>query len=396
MPTTDSTAPRTQTARPSHSSGGIAIPATEPMVRVRLHRARAGQPVTIGEADQAMTVRGGGAKLQLVGTVTLWREGGHWASRQRTPLPPAITNTHTIDVSAADPMQVSGESDRRYPTTIRCVADGDSFDVINVTPMSEYIPGVLAGELFEGWHDAAFKAQAVAARSFAVSECAQRHNRNWDVTDTPASQHYIGVPTWSQAKVTAAATAGQVLTFEGQIVAGYFSSCCGGRAATAQDAVGPNPINSLAPLEGHGNPAACIQSPRYTWSESWDAKDAVRALQEFGAQVGRSDLKRLHSVTAIRPIKPNQHGRPTMLDIGGAEVRCVDLPGIFAESGLKAPPSGWVSGRVRSGTLYLEGHGFGHGVGLCQYGAEDLASKSSAANEILEFYYPGATITKAW
>ncbi|MDG1838318.1 MAG: SpoIID/LytB domain-containing protein [Phycisphaerales bacterium] len=396
MPTTDSAAPQTQAQVSSHLSEGIAIPVTEPIVRVRLHRVGAGQPITIGEAGQSLTIRGGGAKIQIVGTVTLWREGGHWASRQGTPLSSAIINTPIIDVSAIDPMQVSGKSGRRYPTTIRCVADGDLFDVINVTPMSEYIPGVLAGELFEGWHDAAFEAQAVAARSFAVSECAQRQSRHWDVTDTPASQHYIGVPTWSQAQSTAAATAGQVLTFDGQIVAGYFSSCCGGRAATALDAVGPNPINSLAPLGGHGNPAACTHAPRYTWSDSWDAKDVARALQKFGARVGRSDLKRLRRVTAIRPIKPNQHGRPTMLDVGGAEVRCVDLPGIFTESGLKAPPSGWVSGRVRSGTLHLEGHGFGHGVGLCQYGAEDLASKSSAAHDILQFYYPGASITKAW
>ena len=303
MPTTDSAAPQTQAQVSSHLSEGIAIPVSEPIVRVRLHRVGAGLPITIGEAGQSLTIRGGGAKIQIVGTVTLWREGGHWASRQGTPLSSAIINTPIIDVSAIDPMQVSGKSGRRYPTTIRCVADGDLFDVINVTPMSEYIPGVLAGELFEGWHDAAFEAQAVAARSFAVSECAQRQSRHWDVTDTPASQHYIGVPTWSQAQSTAAATAGQVLTFDGQIVAGYFSSCCGGRAATALDAVGPNPINSLAPLGGHGNPAACTHAPRYTWSDSWDAKDVARALQKFGARVGRSDLKRLRRVTAIRPIK---------------------------------------------------------------------------------------------
>jgi stage II sporulation protein D len=342
-----------------------------------------------------MTIRGGGQYTQVPGPVIVSRRGRRWVIHGQT-IPSTITRGDGIDISAEEAMLVSGEDGRTYPSTIRCaVGDGD-FKVINVALMSEYIPGVLAGELFEGWHDAAFEAQAVVARSYAVSECAQRVKHQWDVTDTPASQHYIGVPTWAQASRTAATTAGQVLTFREEIVPGYFSSCCGGRAATAHDAVGPNQINDIPPLTGHGTPAQCTAAPRYKWSDSWNAKKVAQALRAWGRRIDRSDLKQLRRVKTIRAIKPNKHGRPTMLDIDGAEVRCVDMPGIFAEAGLKPPPSGWFSGQVHGGTLKVEGHGFGHGVGLCQYGAEDLASKSSTPKSILEFYYPGAAVTKAW
>ena len=133
------------------------------------------------------------------------------------------------------PFIISGKKGRRYPGDISCVIDSDDpvrFSIINVVEMSSYIPGVLAGELYEGWHDSAFEAQAVAARSYALSEIHQRVKHAWDVTDTPASQAYHGVA-YSQAVRCADATRGQILTWEDSLVPGYFSSCCGGAAATA-------------------------------------------------------------------------------------------------------------------------------------------------------------------
>jgi stage II sporulation protein D len=353
--------------------------------------------VLIGGDGQHLDVGG----ETMPGPVAVRRRHGRWVIDGRH-LPADVSKSKALDVRSGSPLTVSGEANRTYPGTIRCVADreGDAFDVLNVLPMEAYIPGVLAGELFEGWHDAAFEAQAIAARSYAVSECHERQNRTWDVTDTPASQHYIGVPTWSQAVTTAKATEGQLLVWNGSVVPGYFSSCCGGRAATASDAVGPNPVNAVPPLDGHSDPPHCSNAPRYTWEATWDATRVAEALRAHGSRIGDHDLAGIKRVTSIRSMKPNRHGRPTLLQIQDGSrtvtMRCVDFPGSVASSGIEPVASGWIDAVERDGELHVRGHGFGHGVGLCQYGAEELASSSSTPHDILQFYYPGAEIRKAW
>ncbi len=233
-----------------------------------------------------------------------------------------------------------------------------------------------------------------------MSECHERRRKRWDVTDTPSSQHYIGVPTWSQAVRTANATRGEVLVWEGGVVPGYFSSCCGGRAATALDAVGPNPVNAVPPLGGHGDPPHCGAAPRYTWTEAWDADAVAEAIRSHGRHVGNRDLEAITHITSIRSMKPNAHDRPTLLQIHSgatiATMRCVDFPAVVSSADIGQVASGWIDATTRSGILHVKGHGFGHGVGLCQYGAEELASSSSTPKDILQFYYPGAEIKEAW
>ena len=328
-----------------------------------------------------------------------WVLGGH-------ELADDMAESGILTFQCEAPLTLGSKKGKQYAGSFQCVADQDpprlAFDVINRVPMEQYIPGVLAGELYEGWHDAAFEAQAVAARSYALAMCKERAHRSWDVTDTASSQMYVGIPTWDQAKHTALSTKGQILTWDGAVVPGYFSSCCGGRAATAVDAVGPNPINNVPPLGGHPNPAHCQDAPRYKWAASIDAQRVSRAIRAWGRSADRADCKGIATVQKLTLIDPNHHGRPTKIQIHGTQgtsavVRCVDLPGIFAEANLPTLSSGWVEGEVNSsGVLQLSGRGFGHGVGLCQYGAEAMAASAIPYQRIVEFYYPKATITTAW
>jgi stage II sporulation protein D len=392
------------------SSGGHvavdpSIPGDEPMVRVRLHRVtREGHTIQIGRSGQTMLLSGGGTEMQLGGPAEVSRGPAGW-TLAGVDLPAVLAQAGSIELHSTSPLSVGSGSERVYEGIIRCVADHDSsrldYDVVNVIEMEQYIPGVLAGELFEGWHDAAFKAQAVAARSYAVSQCQQRRSRTWDVTDTASSQMYIGVPSWDQATRTAAATRGEIITWKGAVVPGYFCSCCGGRAARAVDAVGPNPINNVPPLGGHQNPAWCTEAPRYRWTGPWDVSRVSHAIRSWGRRVGRKDCEAIGRVISIRAVSPNRHGRPTKVEITGsggrsATIRCVDLPGVFHESDLKPLSSGWVDADVKRGLLVVDGHGFGHGVGLCQYGAEAMAASALPYDRIIRFYYPRAELTKAW
>ncbi|MBT5658225.1 MAG: SpoIID/LytB domain-containing protein [Phycisphaerae bacterium] len=360
--------------------------------------------MSIGDDRQSLVVRGGGAEHPLTGPCTLVRSRGLWVIRG-VDIPTTISNARVVEFDSPTELTVLEKEGRRYEGVIRCVADFDppqlSFDVINVVPMEQYIPGVLAGELYEGWHNAAFQAQAIAARSFALSRCQQRSSKMWDVTDTASSQVYIGVPSWDQAKDMAAATSGEVITWKGAVVPGYFSSCCGGRAATATDAVGPNPINAVPPLAGHPSPPYCTEAPRYSWSVTQSVASVSRAIRAWGRRTNQKDYVTIGEVISFTPITPNRHGRPTEIEIksvGGKSVtiRCVDLPGVFWEANLPSLSSGWVGAEVKHGKLVMNGRGFGHGVGLCQYGAEAMAASAIPYRRIIEFYYPQGTITKAW
>lgn len=387
------------------SSVSTTIPTTEPKVRVKLLRVTdGGHRVSIGTDKQSLIVRGGGAEISLTGPCTLVRSRNHWVIRG-VEIPSTIANARVLDFQSEAVLTVRKKKGRSYEGIIRCVADHDppqlNFDVINVVPIEQYIPGVLAGELYEGWHNAAFQAQAVAARSFALSRCQNRSSKVWDVTDTASSQMYIGVPSWDQAKDMAAATRGEIITWKGAVVPGYFSSCCGGLAATATDAVGPNPINAVPPLAGHPNPPYCTKAPRYNWAGTWSVSSVSRAIRSWGRRTGQKDCAAIGEVISLTPTTPNTHGRPTKIEIKGtggtsARVRCVDLPGIFSEANLASLSSGWVRATARDGSLEITGRGFGHGVGMCQYGAEGMAASAIPYRQIIEFYYPNGTITTAW
>ena len=100
-------------------------------------------------------------------------------------------------------------------------------------------------------------------------------------------------------------------------------------------------------------------------------------------------------------MSPNRHGRPSKVEIRGsggktATIRCVDLPGVFAESDLNPLSSGWIDAEGKRGFLVVNGHGFGHGAGLCQYGAEAMAASALTYERIIQFYYPQGELTKAW
>ena len=398
VPTTQSTEPSTHQA--TSQKAMVPIPNHSPLIRVRLHHITQGE-VVVGTTDQQSSIRLGGESITMNGDVHISRRDGLWHV-SNVKLPKSMAKSDMLEFHSASPIHLSCEDHRTYPGSLRLVSNkDDAFDVINDVNIEEYIPGVLAGELYEGWHDPTFESQAIAARSYALVRAHERARHAWDLTDTPSSQVYVGIPTWPQAARCANATHGQILTYQSSVVPGYFSSCCGGLAATARDAVGPNPINAVPPLDGHGQPSHCTDAPRYRWTLTWPAEQVSAALRAWGRKQKNKDLSSIGSLTSMTPIDNNAHGRPTrveLIDHQGrhASVRCVDLPFILSQYGLKAPSSGWLGATRHGDTMEVHGRGFGHGVGLCQYGAQSMASNGSSTSEIIDFYYPGAMITTGW
>ena len=389
----------------------LPIPSSEPTVRVRLMRETAtSTPLAIGAQDQPLTIHGGDTTSVWDGPVHVTRTTKGWVVGGRGgPLPQAAIDADTLDIKPETEdgigLPQSNGPNKRYPGSMRVLQDDDEHGpawlLLNITPLEQYLPGVLQAELFAGWPLSTYQAQAVAARSYATMQVIQRAKRSWDVTDTASTQAYMGSATDQTARQGAQSTHGQVLSWNGGLVPGYFSSCCGGLPATGTEAVGPNPLNAVAPLSGHAAPIKCASAPVYSWKRDVDADALTKAFQLWGQDQSSGVLTSIGPIDEIQLAELNVHGRATQLrviDISGniATISAVDAGAALFDIDGGPPMSGWFSATRDGDTLKLVGRGFGHGAGLCQYGAAAMGESGELVGDILKFYYPGATVKAAW
>jgi len=288
-----------------------------------------------------------------------------------------------------------------------------SFDLIEHVPVEAYLPGVLTRELYAGWRDATYEAQAVAARSYALQERQRRRAMGsaHDVEADTRDQAYGGSDAHATARRAVVATRGRTLSYLGSTLRAYYSSTCGGRPASARDTwpIGRGfEFNLAAPIQATPRTCPCEFSPRYRWSVTRRADDLTRRLRAFGAE--RSlDIRAIRSLAAIRVERRNVAGRPAVyrvVDRSGASWRLSaeqirlalnrDSPDLDRLSQDERAWSGDVDVSVAGDVVTINGRGFGHGVGMCQFGAEGLARKGWSAAAILGFYYPGARIKRAY
>lgn len=301
---------------------------------------------------------------------------------------------------------------RPYPGVVRLVPRSDittgGYDVVNHVAVESYLPGVLSKELYRHWHPQTFAAQAIAARSFACAEHAYfKDRRHYDLTNTASSQVYGGSEAGRRAIEGAFVTRGTILAHGGRLVPGYYSSCCGGVAADARDAIGDHPFNDVPPLRGRSGADVCTEAPLYSWTIERSASDLAARLKAYGEALGLDPLAQIGSLRAIEVSAVNAHGRPreyaVLADGQGQERlpaealrRALD----YAAEGLPPPDKPLWSSNVRialSGqTASIDGHGHGHGVGLCQHGAEALARAGRGHASILAWYYPEAELVQAY
>lgn len=278
-------------------------------------------------------------------------------------------------------------------------------NVDNQVYMESYLAGVLACELLRSWHQEAFNALAVAARTYATYE--MDHNgrkRDFDVYDDQRSQVYGGIGAETVKSLTAVnVTQGMVLVVgpagAERVFKTYYSSCCGGIT---------NPATGLEP-QGESTRALaggvvcndCAASTRYRWATVRIAKsDIFTALARTYPTIAL-----FGGVRQVRVASTTNWGRPAMVEIIGPEgqdvqVRADDLRLSLIRSGLPGTATLYSMNCIpQDDGLYVnftQGRGYGHGVGLCQYGIQGKALRGMAYYDILYSYFPGAKIMKAY
>lgn len=328
---------------------------------------------------------------------TVRRRGGRWIAGASAFQAPRVI----IEPINNRSDRFVGFNGKTYRGKLHLLAKGPSgFVVINYVDFEDYLAGVLARELFPSWHIEAYRSLAVAARTFALNHMLKkRRSREYDVDDTVSSQVYGGMSAeTSRSRQAVDSTPGWILTVrhagKNRIFMPQYSSCCGG---FVNGAIVLRDAPPIEPLRGGQKCLHCTTSKRYRWAPVKVSKAEIfRRLARYHPSVAA-----LGSLKTIRVTQKLAHGRPVWVDIvgnGGKTARLraekIRLALIFSKSpaGKKLYSMNCRIVDVGNAIEFRDGRGFGHGVGMCQYGLQGKATAGWKAPQIIRFYYPGADI----
>ncbi len=405
-----------------HQPGGYLTTAalsgiqTQPLVRVRVAR---GVDAVRLDGRRRLLLRTPPQRkpeesheLDLMAPLHITRRTGAWVIQRAHGQPMTwATPVVIIECLSGPTVRVDGVA---YPHQIVLHADpdppGDSagrFDVVNHLPIEQYLPGVLHRELYSSWPHAAFQAQAIAARSYAIANCGANWRRHFDLESTTASQAYAGATANARARQAVRQTHGVVLTYRGRVLPAYYASSCGGLGQDAAIAFPNQPDTPPLVALNHGD--WCAQSPSYRWGPlTRSCHDLARRFAAWGRR-HKHAIAKIQAITSIRISATNAVGRPSRFGVTDAaghtfhlspeqfrfacNHRATGLPPLPKPLRLK---SSYLSVRVQGDVVRFTGRGHGHGVGLCQWGTHGMAKRGHNAQAILAFYYPGVQIERAY
>ena len=248
--------------------------------------------------------------------------------------------------------------------------------VVDLTPEA-YVAGVVTGESGDFRSDEAMKAMAVAARTYAARMRGRHSKEGFDFCSTTHCQRFV--PASDRATKAVRATAGEVLWYEGKPAFSVYSRSCGGKTE-AVGAVWPDVDASY--LNSHADPF-CSR----VWSWSASAEQIRDALVQGGLKVPQ----KLNGITVV---KRTGSGRAQTLSLDGQLISASTFRfAIGRVMGWNTIRSELFTVENAGGRILFRGSGEGHGVGLCQAGADEMGRQGKSYREILQFYYPGTTVS---
>ena len=285
------------------------------------------------------------------------------------------------------------------------VGDDGRVSAINVLPLEDYLLGVVPLEIGPREPDelAAVEAQAVAARTYAVAQLGGQLDRGFDLYGSVDDQAYGGMAAERDESTRAVRrTAGQILLFEGRPIRAYYHSTCGGRTAAIEEVMDrPSaPYLRSVPDQGPDGTDYCSASPRYRWSVVWSPADLDSVSRAGLAAHFRVSPRELGRVDGLEVVGRTPSGRVRDLSFQGAGVELVlsrlDIRRALPHDGRILNSTDFSVIEHADGLVELEGRGYGHGAGMCQWGAIGRARVGQGYEEILDTYYPGTVLVNAY
>lgn len=344
---------------------------SEPEIRVLLHRLKGGDGVQVGELPYRIVSATGSPRAGAAGRLTF--DGKRARLRGR-----ALTLPTRLLPKTNDGIRIGSH---RYLGVVSLVREENTLAIVGRFPLEDYVAGVIACEMGLHFPEEALRAQSIAARTYAVPRMRRRSGHLWHVRATQAAQVYRGVPAGvDRAQRIVRSTRGVVLAWEDALLDAVYSSTCGGTTRPAGEAFGGDTIPPLQGVPcGH-----CDDAPLFRWTARIPVARVLRELSLPG-----TDL-----VIRSRRFHDSERLRDATIDAGDRRVLTAARLRRLVGKQARSP---WIRDVFVSGrTLVVKGRGFGHGVGLCQYGARGLAERRRTGEEILARYYPGARRVLAW
>lgn len=258
--------------------------------------------------------------------------------------------------------------------------------------IEEYVQGVVAAEMDTKWPVNALAAQAILARTFAMENIKsgrvkQLHGADVS-TSVEESQAYDPAKINDNVRKAVEATRGEVVTYGGNYIHAWFSACDGGVSATAEEGLAytkePTPYIKGGVQDG----CLSITEPK---NKAWEARIPVAQVKSAVRDKAGKDTGQ---ITTAAVAKKGPSGRAEQIKLGGVTL---GGPSLRLALGSEKVRSMLLSDvRVEGGQLVLTGKGFGHGVGMCQWGARLMAEQGKSPEDIINFYFKDIAIEKQW
>ncbi len=265
----------------------------------------------------------------------------------------------------------------------------DKYALINTLELEDYLYGVIASEVdTKTWPVEALKAQAVVSRSYAATLINAKRKESYDLGTQVSHQVYLGA-TFEDARAREAVddTKDEVLMDnDGEVVPAYFHSCCGGHTEDPQAIWNENGPRSVQGVSDFG---FCKLSPHYNWVTTLSRGDLESSLRKLGYTLDSpvkaillGSLSRSQRVLTLKIVTSRDR----------FEVSTAKLREMLGSNWIRSTKITHIKTQDKNFLIY--GKGWGHGVGLCQWGAKGMADRGWNYKRILKVYFPKAKIAK--
>ncbi|MCL2485526.1 MAG: SpoIID/LytB domain-containing protein [Endomicrobia bacterium] len=263
---------------------------------------------------------------------------------------------------------------------------GNKINVINILPVDDYLKGVLPKEAPTSWKIETLKAQAVISRTYLLANLNKHSAQGFDLCSTTHCQVYGGAEGETVPSNTAVVkTKNEVLTFDGKLANTFFHANCAGHTEDPKYVWGlsTTPAYLLGVKCGY-----CSGTPHSNWESSIDESFIIKKLETAGHKVGAIQSIKIKDKTKAGMAKEIEikHSKGTLvmnankfrLAVDAWQVKSVTLESI----------------KKQGNKFVFKGSGWGHKVGLCQWGAKGMGDAGKTYKQILAHYYPKTKLEK--
>ena len=252
-------------------------------------------------------------------------------------------------------------------------------DLINIMEIDDYIISLLAKEMNNQWHIEALKAQAVAARSYAFHKI-KMSSKNALFHIESSERHQVSGSLKDESSRTAMATTmtkGLILTDKkGKLKPTFYHSSCGGQLFTPEE-VWQNKVNGYQRKKC----PHCHGHKRNKWNNEISESEFLKVIKKITGK----------NINLFNYSMIDYSGK---IIFNGKKKIIVRKADLRKKLGRRTLPSHAFKTVIKNGKVYFSGRGNGHGVGMCQIGALNMANKGFSFREILAFYYPDLVVTQ--